>query len=355
MPVIDADTHVDETDETWDYLDEAGQIPRPPTVMQQGSTVTGGVRPGYHRYWFIDGAIRLRRIRDDARTGTTEVTRELTDVAARLAHMDEMGVDVHILYTTLFLDTVTAKPEVEVALFKAYNRWLAAKSKESNNRLRYVAQIPLLDMDKAIEEMHFAKANGACGFHKKGVDNGNRLASDPYFFPFYEEASKLGLPVCFHTGRGFPEFNAVHSSNLSMWHGTLPIVDAFHNLITHDIPQKFPDLRWGFIEATASWLPFMISSLTAAERRLSWQQQFNLKQELLKANNFFIACQTQDPLSYLIDLGFEDNLVIGSDYTHADGSAELEALRILKDDCGLSSTVSKKILEDNPAALYGIS
>ena len=354
MTVIDADTHIDETDETWEYLDEVDRWLKPPTVLQQGSEAPVNLPPGYNRYWFIDGAVRLRRIRDDKRTGTTTKTRELLDIPARLAQMDELGVDVHVMYTTLFLDAVTAKREVEAGLYRAYNRWLAAKWKEGNDRLRWVAMAPLLDMDRAIEELHFAKANGACGVFKKGVECGNRVASDPYFFPLYEEASKLDLPICFHTGRGFPEFSAVSRSNIGLWHSTLPVLDAFHTLVTNDVPQKFPDLRFGFIEATASWIPFMISTLTGAERRLSWQQQFNLKQELLQANRFFVACQTQDPLAYLIDLGFEDNLMIGSDYSHADGSAELDALRILREDSGLSPSVTKKILEDNPRAFYGI-
>ena len=35
-------------------------------------------------------------------------------------------------------------------------------------------------------------------------------------------------------------------------------------------------------------------------------------------------------------------------------AAELDALRILREDSGLSPSVTKKILEDNPRAFYGI-
>lgn len=46
--------------------------------------------------------------------------------------------------------------------------------------------------------------------------------------------------------------------------------------------------------------------------------------------------------------------VIGSDYSHADTSSQLEALRILNHREDITPAQKKKILEDNPAALYGL-
>ena len=99
--VIDSDTHVDETDATWDHVpaDEADIRP------QQGS-FDDPRAPG--DYWLIDGQRLHKAKRSDAQTKTTAATRELHDVAARLRHMDELGVDVHVIYPTLFLKGVTA-------------------------------------------------------------------------------------------------------------------------------------------------------------------------------------------------------------------------------------------------------
>jgi len=44
---------------------------------------------------------------------------ELLDIDARLAHMDELGVDIQVLYPTLFLRPVTTRAEVEAALYKS--------------------------------------------------------------------------------------------------------------------------------------------------------------------------------------------------------------------------------------------
>jgi predicted TIM-barrel fold metal-dependent hydrolase len=51
--------------------------------------------------------------------------------------------------------------------------------------------------------------------------------------------------------------------------------------------------------------------------------------------------------------GGADNLVIGTDYGHADTSSQIEALRLLKRNSKLSPAVIDRILDDNARVLYG--
>ena len=48
----------------------------------------------------------------------------------------------------------------------------------------------------------------------------------------------------------------------------LAVVGDFHSLIMEGIPAKFPGLRFGFIEVSAQWLPYVIHDL----KRLSERQ-----------------------------------------------------------------------------------
>ena len=71
MRAIDADAHIDENEQTWEYLDEADQRFKPISFELPGGR---GGRPGgrpRHRLWLIDGNARLRRFRSDQATGTT--------------------------------------------------------------------------------------------------------------------------------------------------------------------------------------------------------------------------------------------------------------------------------------------
>lgn len=359
MPMIDADTHVDETEETWSYLegDDARFLP---ITVSQDVPGASELPKGYNRYWLIDGQLRVRRIRDDERTGTVQATRELEDVGARLRHMDELGVDLQIMYPTLFLMQVSGKPDVQTALCKSYNRWMADKCAESNGRLRWVAPLPLLNMEATLEELNFVKEHGACGVLKKGRECDNRLASDPYFFPLYEAASGLDIPICVHLGTGDPELRDATTDGIAgMLSLTLPVLDAFHALIIRGVPQKFPKLRFGFIEATASWLPYIFTELRRGHQRKpnSWLKGFDLSQDLLRANNFYVTCDTFDDLEQVINLAGDDNFMIGSDYGHADMSAEIDALRILQEHAAEQQVTKEaldKILDDNARAFYGL-
>ena len=225
---IDVDAHIDESEATWEYLDDV-------TLDPGTATAPGDARP--HRLWLIDGTIRLRRWRDDKRTGTVQATRELLDVEARIRHMDELRVDVQVLYPTLFLHAFTARPEIDVALCKSYNRWIAKATDKSRGRLRWVAVLPLLNIDKAVEEVRWAKDHGACGVFKKGIECGDRAASDPYFFPVYDEASRLDLPICIHNATGNVESATAEGSGLG---GGMVAIAAFSALVEHGIPDLFP-------------------------------------------------------------------------------------------------------------------
>jgi len=222
---VDVDAHIDESEATWEYLDDGERRFKPITLDPGAATAPGDARP--HRLWVIDGNIRLRRWRDDKRTGTVKATRELLDVEARVRHMDELRVDVQVLYPTLFLHALTDRPETDVALCKSYNRWIAKATEKSRGRLRWVAVLPLLNIDKAVEEVRWAKDHGACGVFKKGIECGDRAASDPYFFPVYEEASRLDLPICIHNATGNVESATAEGSGLG---GGMVAIAAFSAL-----------------------------------------------------------------------------------------------------------------------------
>ena len=149
MGWIDADAHVVESPHTWDYLMPSETKFRPKLFKPDDDNQKA--------YWVIDGKIRgLFRFtfsaedvaKKSARIGrdmtTTMATRDLADVAARIKHMGDLGIDIQILYPSIFLDQCTERPDTDVALCGAYNRWLADVWKQSKGRLRWMATLPLL-------------------------------------------------------------------------------------------------------------------------------------------------------------------------------------------------------------------
>jgi len=259
-------------------------------------------------------------------------------------------VDTQVLYPSLFLRTLTPLPHVDASLCKSYNRWLADIWKAGKGRLRWVVIPPLHYIDKAIEELNFGKKNGACGVFIRGVE-GEKLPTDPYFFPVYAEASRLGMPICVHASQGNLEMFDIFGRGASLAQFKFGPINLFASIIMARLPQKFPDLRWAFVEVSAEWLPYVMNHLEIGSRR---KEKFWRDKEILKENNIYVACQTSDDLPYILEHVGDDNLVIGTDYGHNDTASEINALRKLKADRKIPPASIDKILGANPQALYGL-
>jgi predicted TIM-barrel fold metal-dependent hydrolase len=349
MGTIDADAHVIETMATFDYIEPEYRHLRPRVVRQvDGEHQKSNEGTAQKEFWIIDG--RLQPKEHNIGSNTSDVSREMRDAGARLSHMDALDIDVQVLYPTVFLRPVTQDPTVEVVLCRAYNRWLADIWKAGKGRLRWVAMPPLRSMEETRNEIRFAKEHGACGVFVRGLEMDMRMVN-PYFFPMYEMAQDHDMPICFHAGYNSFKLHDIFSSEGGFNRSKLPVVGAFHNLLMDAVPARFPRLRWAFIETSAQWIPYVYNDM-----RLRFARRDRpFPDDPLKANRMYVACQCTDDLPHILKQGGGDNLVIGTDYGHADTSSQIEALRLLKKDETLDKSVIDRILDANARALYGLN
>src|SRR5439155_1039166 len=179
MPMIDADTHVDESEATWKKLEGTSYAKYIPVTvtLPPDEAKRAGYNPTNSRCWVVEGRLQNRAIRDEV-NHPLRVYRELQDVPGRLAHMDRMGVDIQVIFPTFFIRYNTGNGEAEWALTTTYNRWMAEKCANTDGRLRWAAVLPLLQPDKAVEQLRWAKQHGARGSYKRGFDL-ERNGTDP--------------------------------------------------------------------------------------------------------------------------------------------------------------------------------
>ena len=213
MMIIDSDTHIAEPLAMWDHMDKDMYSRRPVLASVPEDTLYGP----RNAFWLIDGNIvpkpngkgSYRLVTPSAtklessRSDSLIASREITKPEFRLADMDRLGIDVQVIYPTLFLVYLTEDTELDIALCRAYNRYMWGVHRTGQNRLLWTAVLPLLSITASIDEMRLAKEHGAVGIFFRGME-GDRTLDDPYFFPIYEEAAKLDLPICIHTGMGAP-------------------------------------------------------------------------------------------------------------------------------------------------------
>ncbi|MGE5220053.1 MAG: amidohydrolase family protein [Chloroflexota bacterium] len=353
MGAIDADAHVIETVQTWSYL-EGDERRFTPQLMTQssGAELRSNEGLAVPDFWVIEG--RAHGKDRNVGTDTSKESREMLSVEARLKHMDELGIEIQVLYPTLFLRPIVQDAERERALCKSYNRWLGNLWRLGSGRLRWVAKPPLrlLEKNPALvrDELQWAKKNGACGIFMRGLECERALGS-PYFYPLWEMSADFDLPVCVHSANGSFLHHDFFADDTTFTKFKLDVVGAFHTLLEKELPKKFPKVRWGFVEVSAQWVPYVLNDLADRFRR----QGKSFPTHALAANNLWVACENTDDLPYVLSHAGEDGLMIGTDYGHHDPSTELNAIRLLRNDKRISPGVIAKILETNPRTFYGLN
>jgi uncharacterized protein len=316
--VIDADAHVIETERVWDYLEPSEEKYRP-TLM------TSPQNPA-RQIWVLDGenlgnkfpSPDEKQSREHLKRFGREVTtpiesRELSDVKQRLKHMDELGIDVQVLYNSLWLTPLTNRPDAEIALCWSWNRWLADVWKLGENRLRWTCVVPALTPDEAIPQIRFAKEHGAVGVCMRPFER-DRMMTDPYYYPIYDEAERLDMPIAVHLANGSPELFKLMTNEAGGGFSTfrVPTVTACYALIMSELPRVFPRLRWGFIEVSSQWVPWVVHE--AVRRSLGGPHP--VSQDCLRVYKIYVSTQTDDDFAYVISYAGEENLVIGTEPGH---------------------------------------
>ncbi|MSQ24118.1 MAG: hypothetical protein EXR58_06160 [Chloroflexi bacterium] len=360
MVVIDSDAHVIETETVWDYLEPSEQRFRPVWREGRDGTLRGAG-------WLIDGQIsstgagsvaatQEQLEEQSRRTGRELVTpagaKELVDVPARLRHMDELGVDIQVCHSTLWIRAVANEPATDVALCRAWNRWMYDGYARSNGRLQWSCVLPFLSMPDTLDELKWAKEHGACAVFMRPVE-GERLLHDPYFYPLYEAVSAANIAIAVHIGNSNREMVRLLSQRnggAAFWTLRLANAGACHALLMSEVLDVFPTLRFGFLESGAGWVPHALIDLRSRLRRQGKETPANL----LEQKRVYVACQSDDDVPYVLKWTGEHNLVSGTDYGHTDQSSELATFRLLKEECDISQDQWRRIAGDNPKALYAL-
>jgi predicted TIM-barrel fold metal-dependent hydrolase len=265
--------------------------------------------------------------------------------------MDQVGLDIQVLHNTLWIAQVVDRPDAEIALCLAWNRWMADVWKQAKGRLRWSCVVPAMTMGEAREQIRFARQNGSVAVCLRPFETGRHLV-DPYFYPIYEEASRLNMAMVVHIANASPQlveqFRPRYDGMGGFAQFRIPAVVTCLSLMMSEIPKLFPELRWGFVEASTQWVPWVVNEAI----RRSGTKTF--PRNPLREFKIYVSAQTDDDFPFVLKYSGEDNIVIGTDYGHSDASSEVDAITVFRGNLSIGEAAKRKILEGNPRALYGL-
>ena len=370
--IVDADAHVSPPVGVWDYLDAEYQV-RKPYLVDLASEGTS--RGPLNSFWVVDGRTIPSPIGPGAIPGgvppTSAYTRtkvgysvpsqDLTDAAARVADLDRLGIDVQVIFPGVTFAQMSRDALFEAALFRSYNDYLAQACRPAAERLKWAGLVPLRHVPSAVAEVERIRALGGTTLVIYGTA-GEQMLGARTLDPVWDAVAAAGLPVCIHVGRSFPALAETFESAFGAtgFSVTLPILLAFFSLIEGGVLDRYPRLRFAFLEAGSLWVPFLVDRMDEYYKIMrmkghpwTWRLPADEPSAYLRRGQLYVTPEAEDRwLPDVIQLIGEDHVMYASDIPHVE-LRDNAALEYIERD-GLSDTVKQKILGENAGRFYGL-
>jgi len=290
--------------------------------------------------------------------------------AARLALMDEQGIDRALMFPTLASvveERMRDDPELIHAVIHSLNEWLYETWQfDYENRIFVTPVISLPIVERAIEELEWVLERGAKAILIRPAPvpgfQGPRSFGLPEFDPFWEKVVEADVLVAMHSSdSGYERYANEWIGNnsemlpfqpeafrmLSAWR---PVEDAVSSLVCHGALSRFPQLKVAVVENGSSWVAPLIDRIKDIYKKMP-QDFMEDPVEVIK-RNIYISPFWEEDLGALAELIGADHVLFGSDYPHPEGLADPASY--VDELEGLPDETVRKIMGGNLAHLMKV-
>ena len=353
--IVDVDSHHYETEafyEIAEYIDD-------PVLRQEAKfqgMSRGGIASMDGSYQEMTGRIRRYPLRKTEKVPTSPHR----DITLMYRWMDAMGVDVACMFPTPMLNIVTCpRIEVEVALARAYNRWLCDNIIANEHRLKSMLYLPFNDPVACVDIVDkFADREGVIGFMI--VATHYRSVHDNVYMKLYSMLQERNLPLAFHAAYTWGDnllglanrFMAVHALGFT-WHNMLHMT----NWLVNGMPERFPRLKLLWIESGLAWVPFLMQRLDnefmmrSSDAPLLKRKPSDYMREMFYTSQPMEMVDNVEALEVTFKMvNAQAQLLYSSDYPHWD----MDLPRTIYDLPFLDEKAKRDILGGNAQRLFNL-
>jgi len=300
-------------------------------------------------------------LRDDARA--PDGSAPGADPAHTARHLlDANGISRAVLIGGEVLG-LGAMPDPDAAGFiaSAYNDWLAQTWLAADDRYRGTIVVGVQDPALAAKEIRRSGDNQS--FVAVLLPLTNILMGQRHYYPIYEAAAELGLPITVHpnSGEGIfrtsPGMAGGTPTYYVEWHTGLSQVFQANviSLVCHGVFERFPELKVVVTEGSLGWVPDVLwrldKNVKGLRDEVPWVRR--LPSEYVFDHVRFTSQPLPEPrrrehLHALCDIvRAERTLLFSSDYPHWDFDSPRHALT------ALPAAIRQRVRVDNAIETYG--
>ena len=292
------------------------------------------------------------------------------DPAQRIKDQEIDGVCAEVLYTTLGMPLFGIEDaELQAACFKAYNDWLAEFCAYNPRRLSVMALISLEDIADGTRELQRVAKLGLRGAMIWGSAPPDKPFWHRMYDPFWTAAAETGDADFAPPDNRRPQGNQAQGrkppaeSPDSLFHpsGYMNMIHevqrSFTDIIMGGVMMRFPKLKIVSAENDTGWLPHYMYRLDHAFEKWGVQmaEPLEMKPSEYIRRQLWATFQ-DDPIGPMTWQFFgADNYMWASDFPHTDSTWPHSREVIAHNFAGVPEEVTRKIVCDNAAKLYGIA
>jgi hypothetical protein len=354
--IVDVDSHHYENE----HMREILQFMESPVLRQLSSAGQargrGNLIPQSIGFQDMGGRVTRYMLRSTEKTPKDKPR----DVELGRRWMDAMGVDYTCLFPTGMLAMgLHPRPEMEMELCWAYNRWLTEKVlPESDGRICAMLGLPFVSPEASLRHVEeFGDRPGVVGFMVATV-RGQAVYDDPYM-KLYRALEERGLALSFHASvnwsesvfKSFNRFMSVHALGFTMYN-----MIHLTNWVVNGMGERFPKLKVIWIESGLAWLPFLMQRLDHEYLLRSSEAPVLTKPPSEYMRDMYYSSQPMETVNHkALQLTFEminaeTQLMYSSDYPHWD----FDLPSTIYDLPFLSEKAKQNILGGNAARVFGL-
>jgi predicted TIM-barrel fold metal-dependent hydrolase len=263
----------------------------------------------------------------------TPVSAAMTDIDVRLAEMDQAGIDLELLSTTLPGVEMFDDAEFASALARAANNELASLQRDYPARFAGMAALPLqapaaarAELERVHDEHGF---NAACLY----TNVGGRMLDDPSLEldALFDQAERLDVALFLH-----PTYPVV--APFTQDHNLIPIVGfmldttlATTRLIFSGILRRHPGVKL-VVHHLAATLPFLIRRMDYESGRMPQGQAGPGEPPSAAFRRLWLDSVNPDPAAIAMarELVGADRLLFGTDHPFWQPSDAMRTVRTLE-------------------------
>ncbi len=319
----------------------------------------------------LDDYFRGQKAGDDIRAafGDLEpISPAYREPAARLARMDEQGMEGCFLFPTLGVgmeQPLVGDPEAAHGAFHSFNQWLLDDwTFDYQGRIFAAPYFTLLDPDRAVAEVDWVLEHGAKVIVMRAgpiqAPSGFRSPGDPVYDPFWARLAEAGILVAYHSGESGYDRYAAEWGRAARWRRsgttrsrssrrpTARSTTPWPRSICHGVFARHPNLRVATIESGSEWAPLLVKKMKKSFAQAPKAFPGGDPVQELREHVWVSPYYEDDLLALRTAIGAE-RIIFGSDYPHAEGLADPASF--VKDLDGFSDDEVRLIMRENARAL----